>query len=71
MRCVSSAQDDLLHLCPHCNISDKTASGKRQQDLGMFVDIMGTLYNLGVFNEFGLLAETNSRLGKLVRYSHI
>lgn len=30
----------------------------------MFVDIMGTLYNLRVFNGFGLLAETNSRVGK-------
>lgn len=66
MRCLSCVQDDLLHLCPHCNISDKTASGKRQQDLGMFVDMMGTLYNLRAFNEFGLLAETNSRVEKLV-----
>lgn len=30
----------------------------------MFVDIMGTLYNLRVFNGFSLLAETNSRVGK-------
>ena len=38
---LSSVQDDLLHLRPRCNTSDRTASGSRQWDLGMFVDIMG------------------------------
>lgn len=42
----------------------KQLQAKEHGDLGMFVDVRGTLYNLWVFNGFGLLAETNSRVGK-------
>jgi len=56
-RYLSSVQADPSH----CNISDKTASGQRQTARSWHVCCYNrTLYNLRVFNGFGLLAETNS-----------